>query len=107
MSLKNDGCPIEPSLHVLITGGSGIVTGLQEEILTAAKNGLEQRNVDPRVIDGTALITLDTDGPYANDVNRLAVVLGAASEELPTLSYHDSLDPPTSDVPVRAKRGWT
>lgn len=99
--------PYDPSLHVLITGGSGIVTGLQEEILRAAKNGLEQRNVDPGVIDGTALMTLDTGGPYTNDVNRLAVVLGAASEELPSLSYYDSLDPPTSDIPVRAKRGWT
>ena len=99
--------PFEPSLHVLVTGGSGVVTGLQEEVLTAAKNGLKQRNVDQRVIDGTALMTLDSSGPYANDVNRLAVALGAASEELPTLSYHDSLDPPTSDVPVRAKRGWT
>jgi hypothetical protein len=99
--------PYEPSLHVLITGGSGVVIGLREEILTAVKNGLKQHAVDQRVIDGTALMTLDTTGPYANDVNRLAVALGAASEELPTLSYHDRLDPPTSDVPVRAARGWT
>lgn len=99
--------PCEPSLHVLVTGGASVVKGLREEILAAVKRGLERRNVDSRVTDGTALMALDTSGRYANDVNRLAVALGAASEELPRLSYHERLDPPAPDVPVRAKRGWT
>jgi hypothetical protein len=99
--------PYEPPLHVLVTGGSGIVNGLQDEILAAAKKGLEHRNIDSRVIDGTTLMTLDTAGPWANDINRLAVALGAASEELPKLSYWENLDPPAPVVPVRAARGWT
>lgn len=99
--------PYEPSLYVLVTGGASVVKGLKEEILAAVKRGLERRNVDSKVIDGTALMALDTGGRYANDVNRLAVALGAASEELPRLSYHERLDPPASDLRVRAKRGWT
>jgi len=99
--------PYEPSLHVLVTGGASVVKGLKAEILAAVKRGLEQRNVDSKVIDGTSLMTLDSSGRFANDVNRLAVALGAASEELPRLSYHERLDPPVSDVPMRAKPGWT
>jgi hypothetical protein len=52
-------------------------------------------------------MTLDSGGPWANDVNRLAVALGAASEELPSLNYYESLGPPASAVPVRAARDWT
>jgi hypothetical protein len=99
--------PEKPPLHILVTGGSGTVAGLQAEILLAAKKGLEQRNIHPNLINGTTLMTLDTDGPWATDVNRLAVALGAASEELPKLSYQPNLGPAVSEVPVRAEQGWT
>ncbi len=99
--------PTEPGLQVLVTGGSGIVDGLQEEVLAAAKRALEHRKAMPRVISATSLMTLDTNGPWADDVNRLAVALGAASEELPSLRYYDEgLGPAVPAVPVRAARGW-
>lgn len=99
--------PYALPLHVLVTGGSAIVSGLREEILSAARNGLIKRNVDRKIIESTVLMTLDTQGPRANDVNRLAVVIGAASQELPRLSYHDNLQPPERETPVRAAPGWT
>lgn len=99
--------PYEPGLQVLITGGSGIVSGLEEEVLAATKRGLTLRHVEANVIDATAVMKLDSAGRWANDVNRLAVVLGSASEELPRLNYYESLGPRASAVPVRAARGWT
>jgi hypothetical protein len=99
--------PIEPGLKVVVTGGSGIVTGLDQEILVAVKKGLEQRNISPEIVNATELMRLTIEGPSANDVNRLAVVIGAASEELPRLSYYQKLDPPMHVPPVRPKPSWT
>jgi hypothetical protein len=99
--------PEKPPLQVLVTGGSGIVAGLQDAVLLAVKKGLEQRNIHPNLINGTNLMTLDTKGRWTINVNRLAVALGAASEELPELSYQPSLGPAVSEVPARAAQGWT
>ena len=99
--------PYMPGLQVLVTGGSGVVAGLREEILAAARDGLLGRGVSRDVIDATSLMELRLEGRSAADVNRLAVVLGAAGEDLPRLSYHPNLDPPMRSAPVRARRPWT
>jgi hypothetical protein len=99
--------PNEPGLKVVITGGSGVVAGLEEEILAAVKKGLEERQISPDIINTTELMRLTLEGPSASDVNRLAVVIGAASEELPMLSYYPKLDPPMYVPPVRPKPSWT
>jgi len=99
--------PVEPGLQVLITGGSGVVIGLGEKILEAAKKGLEHCSAPRKVIDATSLMKLSLEGPAANDANRLAVALGAASNDFPRLNYYPNLGPPMPHTPVRRVPGWT
>ncbi|HYX72853.1 MAG TPA: hypothetical protein VE732_08780 [Nitrososphaera sp.] len=99
--------PEEPALQILITGGSGVVIGLGEKILEAAKKGLERCAAPRKVIDATSLMKLRLEGPVANDANRLAVALGAASNDFPRLNYYTDLGPPMPHAPVRRVPGWT
>lgn len=99
--------PLLPPVHLLVTGGSGVVDGLQEEILAAVKEGLQERGISANVIDTTRGMSLSLEGRNANDVNRLAVAWGAASEDLPRLSYYDRLERPMHVPPVRAIPSWT
>jgi hypothetical protein len=99
--------PEKPGLQILITGGSGVVGGLREEILYAAKEGLNRRGIRIDVRDASALMSLNLEGPAARDSNRLAVALGAASEDLPRLSYFQKLDPPMPVTSVRMPQSWT
>ena len=96
-----------PGLQVLVTGGSGVVAGLREAILSAAADGLRQRGISSSVIGATIPISLALEGPAAQDANRLAVALGAASEDLPRLSYLQKLDPPMQEPTVRVAPSWT
>lgn len=96
-----------PGLQVLVTGGSAVVPGLREEILAAATDALKQRVIPLDVVVATSLIGLRLEGPMANDANRLAVALGAASEDLPRLSYFPKLDPPMPVSTVRPRPSWT
>jgi hypothetical protein len=99
--------PEEPALQVLITGGSGVVIGLGEKVLEAAKKGLERCAAPRKVIDATSLMNLSLEGPAANDANRLAVALGAASNDFPKLDYFTELGPPMPHPPIRRAPGWT
>ncbi|MBC8028794.1 MAG: hypothetical protein H7Z16_01675 [Pyrinomonadaceae bacterium] len=98
--------PENPALQVLVTGGSSAVTGLGEKIVEAAKTGLERRGISDEVIQGTSLMTLSLEGPPAADANRLAVALGAASNDLPNLRYYPELDPPMPFATVRPLPPW-
>lgn len=99
--------PEMPGLLVLVTGGSGVVSGLREDILSGVAQGLRERRIPASVIDATKPMNLALTGPAAKDANRLAVALGAASEDLPRLSYHNQLDPPMPHSTVRMPRSWT
>lgn len=96
-----------PGLQVLITGGSGIVDGLRDAILSTTKEGLKRCGVSTDVIDLTSPMTLELDGPAARDANRLAVALGASSEDLPRLTYIPKMDSPMPKATVRAAPSWT
>ena len=97
----------KPGLQVLITGGSGAVAGLREEILSAAAEGLKQRGISVGVLDATTLMNIRLEGSAARDANRLAVALGAASEDLPRLTYFQKLDPPMPVSTVHPPVSWT
>lgn len=99
--------PDNPPLQVLVTGGSGLVAGLAETIVNAAKAGLARKGVRQSIVDVTSLMDLNLQGPAAVDANRLAVSLGAASNDLPRLNYYPQLDPPMTHPTVKVKKGWT
>lgn len=93
--------PYKPGLQVLVTGGSGVVPRLKDSIKAAVEKGLRSRRTDSEVVDATEEMQLILRGPGARNANRLAVALGAASEELPMLSYFEKLDPPMPYARVR------
>ena len=41
--------PLLPAVHLLVTGGSGVVDGLQERILAAVKEALQERGISANV----------------------------------------------------------
>lgn len=92
---------------MLLTGGSSVVPGLGEKILEVVKSALNQRGFDDSVVRLTSLMTLNLSGPAAADANRLAVALGAASEEFPGLNYYSELAPAMPHQTVVRQRGWT
>jgi hypothetical protein len=99
--------PHMPGLQVLVTGGSGVVPGLREEIVNAAVQALRQRGMTSDVIDNTQPMRLSLDGPAARDANRLAVAIGAADPDLPRLSYFSRLDPAMHHPTVKPPPSWT
>ena len=99
--------PEMPGLQVLITGGSGVVAGLREAVISATTDGLRHGGIPVDVINVTTPMILRLEGPAERDVNRLAVAIGAASEDLPRLAYFQTLDPPMLRPTVRVPRPWT
>lgn len=99
--------PFEPGLGLLVTGGSGAVAGLSNAILEAATEGLGAQRIATSVIRATKLLVLPLDGAAARDVNRLAVALGASSDELPRLGFFEKIDPPMTSPTVRPPTNWT
>lgn len=99
--------PEMPRLHVLVTGGSGVVPGLREDVVAGVTRGLKSRGVVHSVADATQSMNLILRGPKAREANRLAVALGAANEDLPKLSYYQKLSPPMPYSTVRISPSWT
>ena len=98
-----------PGLDVLVTGGSGSVAGLRDQILEACIAGLllRPRHLPREVIDETRLMELRLDGIEAVDVNRLAVAIGAARDDFPNLRYRTNLEAPMRSPTVRPASSWT
>lgn len=95
--------PLKVPLHVIVTGGSGVVPGLKTEIREAVYKGLVERDVTDPVATGTQIIgeaipgwTFGRQAEYA----RMAVAIGASDNDKPSLRYCPKLDPP---VYVRTK----
>jgi hypothetical protein len=99
--------PYAPGLQVLITGGSGIVPGLREKIISAVTQALRERRVSGDVINETKSVNLMLNGPGAKEANRLAVVLGAADPNLPKGWYTQKIDPPMLHPTVHVNPSWT
>lgn len=99
--------PLLPPVHLLVTGGSGVVEGLQEKLLAAVKEGLQERGISANVVATTRAMLLGLEGRNAGDVNRLAVAWGAASEGMPRLNYYPRLERPMHAPPLQVKPSWT
>lgn len=90
--------PLPVSLNVVVTGGSGLVPGLQEDIKRAVCTALSRRSCDRKTIDkvrlsGEHLPRLDftREAEYA----RRAVCLGAADQDKPGVRFMPKMDAPT------------
>jgi hypothetical protein len=92
---------VTPPLDVLVTGGSGAVPGLRDALTCSVESALRSRFGR----GSTRAISLELPSPYDREANRLAVAMGAASEELPLLAYFRRLDRrierPTVTMPRR------
>lgn len=88
---------LQVPLQIIITGGSGLVKGLPEEIEKAVSDGLKKRGVGHRIYENVKLIDkglpnwdFSTKERYA----RMAVALGCADRDKPSLEYKRKADPP-------------
>jgi len=90
--------PYDVPLQVVVTGGSGVVVGLREDIKQGVRDGLNDRHVDWRVVEKTILISERLSGwNFANqaEYGRRAVSIGAADINKPALKHYSKLDKPT------------
>lgn len=92
---------IDVPLQIIITGGSGLVQGLSEEIKTGVSEGLIQRGFNHKIGDNVNLIEkVLTSWQFRTkeDYARRAVAIGSADKNKPALKYLDKMDPPTGKM---------
>ncbi len=93
------------SLNVVITGGSGLVPGLREEIREAVNEALKAREFSPSTIhlstDHIPRLSFRDESEYA----RRAVSLGAADYDKPGLHFQEKMEPPIR-VKVETGPSW-
>ena len=85
-------------LQIIITGGSGFVPGLADEIKLKVSEGLRSRKVSSEVAYN--LILFDNQMPNwqfksRQDYARMAVAIGSSDKDKPSLKYLHKMDPPT------------
>lgn len=90
--------PAEVPLQVIVTGGSGVVDNLKDEIKIAVVEGLKARNISRVTVEKTKLInerlanwSFQDEAEYA----KRAVSIGAADTDKPALIFLSKTDPPT------------
>jgi hypothetical protein len=94
-----------PGLKIVLTGGSGIVKGLDLAIKSAVCDALMDRGISASVSQRTELVTLRSPINDRVDAARRAVSTGAAQSDFAKLRYlagFEKFDP----SPVRAPRSW-
>lgn len=93
--------PLSVPLQVIVTGGSGVVPSLKDEIKVGVCEGLGECGVSQGVIQRTKLIgerLLYVDFPTEAEYARRAVSIGAADTDKPALKYLPKLGPPTQVI---------
>ena len=91
-----------------MTGGSGLVPGLKDQLHTAVKEALNGRHFARQTCDAVRVV--DRYEPRFNleseaEVARMAVCFGAADPDKPGFRHTAKMDPPTR-TSVRMKPGW-
>lgn len=89
--------PLEVPLQVIVTGGSGVVQGLKEDIKAGICDGLRKLGVSANTINKTTLINEKLQNwNFAEEAEyaRRAVSIGAADTDKPALKSCPELDPP-------------
>lgn len=84
-------------LQVIITGGSARIEGLSTELKKAVIKGLTKRGLPHAVAENIEIIS---DNIFAGDFHiqddyaRMAVAIGSADKDKPSLKYRPQMDPP-------------
>jgi len=88
-------------LQVIITGGSAIIEGLSTEVGKAVNNSLIERGLPHAVAKNVEIISDNIFAgafPIQDDYARMAVAIGSADKDKPSLKYLPKMDPPTHIV---------
>jgi len=85
-------------LEIIITGGSAVIEGLSTEVRKTVNKGLKERGLQSDVADNVEIIS---DNIFAkvfrikDDYARMAVAIGSADKDKPSLKYLSEMSPPT------------
>lgn len=85
-------------LQTIITGGSGLVEGLEQEINIGVSDGLKQRGLSNAVARDVIFIDKVLSGwqfAKKEEYARKAVAIGSSDRDKPSLKYREKMDPPT------------
>ena len=101
--------PLPKELHVVVTGGSGLVPGLKEQLQQAVVKALDDRHFDRQTCEAVQMV--DKYRPRFNlsteaDVARMAVCFGAADPYKPGFRYISRMDPPSYGRPTMRGPVW-
>ncbi|MCY4586579.1 MAG: hypothetical protein OXB98_11135, partial [Bryobacterales bacterium] len=101
--------PLPKELHVVVTGGSGLVPGLKEQLEQAVVKALEDRHFGRQTCEAVQMV--DKYRPRFNlsteaDVARMAVCFGAADPYKPGFRYISRMDPPSYGRPTMRGPVW-
>jgi len=89
---------IEVPLQLIITGGSAIIDGLSTELRKSVCDGLTRRGLNRVVAENVKTINENLFAgmfPIQQDYARMAVAIGSADRDKPSLKYLPKMDPPT------------
>ena len=102
--------PMPVKLHMVVTGGSGLVPGLKKQLHDAVIDTLSRRKFHFRTDGKLSVDAVDKYKPTSNleteaDVARRAVSFGAADPDKPGFRYIAKMDPPAGPTKMGG-RHW-
>jgi hypothetical protein len=83
-------------LEIIITGGSGLVYGLPEEIQTSVSTGLRKRGLSENISENTRAVNKSIPGwnfETVEDYARCAVAIGCSDPDKPLLKHLPRMNP--------------
>lgn len=83
-------------MEIIITGGSGLVYGLPEEIQTSVSTGLRERRLSENVSENIRAVNKSIPGwnfETVEDYARCAVAIGCSDPDKPLLKHLTKMDP--------------
>lgn len=96
-------------LHMVVTGGSGLVPGLKKQLHDAVIDTLGRRKFDFKADEKLSVDAVDKYKPTFNleaeaEVARRAVSFGAADPDKPGFRYMLKMDAPARPMKMRGRR---
>lgn len=83
-------------LQIIITGGSGFVPGLTDEIKLKVSEGLRSKGLNYKIADNIRLFNVlvpNWQFSTREDYARMAVAIGSSDRDKPSLKYLPKMDP--------------